>query len=353
MNQTERYYRIDQLIHQRSVVAFDELMRELEVSRATLKRDLAYLRDRLNAPIVWDRERGGYRFAGTSSGTGPQYELPGLWFNDREILALLTMHRMLEELDTGGLLGPQVAPLIARLRALLGTADGEADEIIRRVRLIPAQNRPVPPVRFEVVGSALVKRQRVEISYYTRSRNARSVRELSPQRLVHYRNAWYLDAWCHRSEALRVFALDAIEDARLIDRRARNLPLRTVEAELGSGYGIYRGTKLRWAVLRFSPDAARWVRAEVWHPQQQAETLVDGRYELRIPYSQSPELEMDILRHGEQVEVASPEALRKRIAERLAAAAAAYRRMPAAACRRMPATASSARAVASIPDDPR
>ncbi|NLD68370.1 MAG: WYL domain-containing protein, partial [Limnobacter sp.] len=253
------------------------------------------------------------------------YELPGLWFNDREILALLTMHRMLEELDTGGLLGPQIAPLIARLRALLGTADGDPEEIVRRVRLIPALNRPVPPVRFELIGSALVKRQRIEVSYYTRSRNAHSVRELSPQRLVHYRNAWYLDAWCHASRALRVFALDAIEDARLIDRRARNLSMRSVEAELGSGYGIYRGTKLRWAVLRFSPDAARWVRAEVWHPQQQARTLDDGSYELRVPYSQSPELEMDILRHGETVQVLAPAALRRRIAERLAAAAAAYR----------------------------
>ncbi len=323
MNQTERFYRIDQLINQRGAVSFADLMRELEVSRATLKRDLAYLRDRLNAPIVWDRDRGAYRFAAVVP-DGPQYELPGLWFNDREILALLTMHRMLEDLDTGGLLGPQVGPLIARLKALLGTAQGEPDEIIRRVRLIPALNRPVPPVRFEVVGSALVKRQRLEIVYLTRSRNERSQREVSPQRLVHYRNAWYLDAWCHRSDSLRVFALDAVEDARLIDRRARSLPMGKVEKELGTGYGIYRGNRLKWAVLRFSAEAARWVRAELWHPLQKTQELADGRYELRVPFSGTPELEMDILRHGEQVEVVSPLDLRERIAGRIAAAASAY-----------------------------
>jgi predicted DNA-binding transcriptional regulator YafY len=323
MNQTERFYRIDQLINQRGTVSFVDLMRELEVSRATLKRDLAYLRDRLNAPIIWDRDRGGYRFASVAS-DGPQYELPGLWFNDREILALLTMHRMLEDLDTGGLLGPQVGPLVSRLRALLGTAQGEPDEIIRRVRLIPALNRPVPPVRFEIVGSALVKRQRLELVYLTRSRNTRSVREVSPQRLVHYRNAWYLDAWCHGTASLRVFALDAIEDARLINRRARSLPMATVEKTLGNGYGIYRGNRLRWAVLRFSPEAARWVRAELWHPEQQAEELADGRYELRLPFSETPELEMDILRHGEQVEVISPPGLRERIRSRLLGACAVY-----------------------------
>jgi predicted DNA-binding transcriptional regulator YafY len=77
-------------------------------------------------------------------------------------------------------------------------------------------------------------------------------------------------------------------------------------------------------VLRFTADAARWVSAELWHPKQEARTLEDGSYELKIPYSDTPELEMDILRHGEQVEVVSPEPLRRRIAERLAAARARY-----------------------------
>jgi predicted DNA-binding transcriptional regulator YafY len=84
-------------------------------------------------------------------------------------------------------------------------------------------------------------------------------------------------------------------------------------------------------VLRFAPDAARWVRAEVWHPRQQSADLVDGRYELRLPYAESLELEMDILRHGEQVEVVGPPELRARIAQRLQAAARAYAAVPTAA----------------------
>lgn len=323
MNQTERLYRIDQLIHQRKVVPFDGLRIELEISPATLKRDIAYMRDRLNAPIVFDRDQGGYRFA--PSQFGPQYGLPGLWFSDREILALLTMHRMLVDLDTGGLLGPHIQPLVARLKALMGTTSDSADEIMKRVRVLPAHNRPVAPNCFEVVGHALVSRRRLEFAYFTRSRNAHGLREVSPQRLVHYRNAWYLDAWCHRSEALKVFALDAVEEARLVERRARDVSLSEVDRQLGSGYGIYRGRRLAWATLRFSADAARWVRAEVWHPQQRTRELEDGRFELRVPYGATPELEMDILRHGEQVEVIAPDSLRRRVAERLARASAAYR----------------------------
>ncbi|MBE0590769.1 MAG: HTH domain-containing protein, partial [Gemmatimonadales bacterium] len=137
MNQTERYYRIDQLVRERGPISREDLMAALEVSRATITRDLNYMRDRLHAPIVHDREAGGYRFE--QAGIGPQYELPGLWFNDQEILALLTMHRMLEDLDTGSLLGPRVQPMVARLRSLLGSTGGDADEVMRRVRVRPAQ----------------------------------------------------------------------------------------------------------------------------------------------------------------------------------------------------------------------
>jgi predicted DNA-binding transcriptional regulator YafY len=322
MGQTERFYRIDQLIRSRGVIGFKALQEALEVSRATLTRDLAALRDRFNAPIVFDRDRGGYVFA--RSEFGPQYELPGLWFSDSEILALLTMHRMLEELGSGGLLGDQVAPLVDRLEALLAQGPGGARVVRERVRIIAAQNRPVAPRFFERVGSALVARQRLEISYHSRGRDEHGRREVSPQRLVHWRNAWYLDAFCHRAEALRVFALDALEDARLIDRKALDVSVAEVDRVLGSGYGIFRGRPRAWAVLRFSAEAARWVRAEVWHPRQESVELPDGRYELRLPYSASPELEMDVLRHGEGVEVVAPPELRERIAKRLRQAARVY-----------------------------
>lgn len=322
MNRTERLYRIDQLIHQHGVVPRQVLQDELEISWATLKRDLAYLRDRLHAPIIFDHERGGYAFAGVVA--GPQYELPGLWFSAQEIHALLTMHRLLEDLDTGGLLGPQVAPLMARLNGLLDSSAGSAQEVIRRVRVIPAQQRPVPIRWFEVVGSALVQRRRLEIDYFSRGRNERGHREISPQRLVHYRNTWYLDAWCHKSDELKVFALDAIEDAKMLSRKARNVAQSTLDAAQEAGYGIYRGKTLQWAVLRFSPEAARWVSAEIWHPKQQGQLLEDGSYELHVPYAATPELEMDILRHGEAVEVMAPKSLRKQIAQRHAAAAKRY-----------------------------
>lgn len=322
MNQTERVYRIQSLLTEQGHASFAQMMEALEVSRATLKRDLKHMRDRLNAPIEFDRDSGGYRFG--KQGAGPVFELPGLWFSAEEILALMTMHSMLESLDAGGLLGPHIKPLMGRITKALGSDEAPAKDVLKRVKLLPSQQRHAELKWFEVVGKALMKRCRLQLKYFTKYKNERSVREISPQRLVNYRGNWYVDAWCHKSEGVRMFAFDSIEDVKLLDTRAKEVSVKQVDEETAGGYGIFRGSKLQWATLAFSDEAARWVRSETWHEKQKGRELPDGRYELRIPYSVSQELEMDILRHGEHVEVIEPESLRKRIKERLAAGAGRY-----------------------------
>lgn len=316
MSRTERIYRIDQLLHDRRLVSFQTLLDELEVSPATLKRDLEYLRDRLNSPIVWDREARGYRFDQHPVGT--QYELPGLWFSSNEIHALLTMQHLLANLDEGGILTPHIQPLIARLNALMGSADNEATEIRKRVLIVGMGKRAIKLAHFERVGSALLGRKRLFITYAGRGRGETTEREISPQRLVYYRDNWYLDAWCHLREELRNFSLDAILRAEVVEKKAKEIAQRSVNEALGPGYGIFKGADIRWAKLRFTPERARWVSAEHWHPEQRGQLNPDGSYTLEIPYADDRELLMDILKHGAEVEVLAPLELRERVQEEIA-----------------------------------
>jgi predicted DNA-binding transcriptional regulator YafY len=325
VDRTERFYKIEMLIRNRGCVPFAHLMSELEVSRATLKRDLEYLRERLDAPIVYDRYANGYKFdKQPGAGRGGQHELPGVWFSEREIHALLTMHQLIRELDAGGMLARHLQPLQSKLHGMLGASEREAQELMKRVRIISAARRPVEARFFELAGSALLQRRRIEMTYYTRGRKAESRRVVSPQRLVHYRNTWYLDAWCHESDGLRRFALDAIRGGALLEQKAKEVPIKAVEAELDGGYGIFAGAKVQWATLHFTPEAAQWVAHEQWHPEQQAELDDDGSLTLRVPYADATELAMDVLRHGEQVRVVGPEALAQLVAKRLRVAAGQY-----------------------------
>jgi len=322
MDRTERFYKIHQLLAARGAVRLRELLDALGVSRATFKRDLEYMRDRLNAPIEWDREARGYRFVGESA-EAQRYQLPGLWFNPSEVGALLTMQHLLTNLQPG-LLEPQVKPLRARLRALLGSGEHTADEIERRIRIIHLGARKVALPHFEVVANAILNRQRLHMIYASRSSNERTERDISPQRLVHYRENWYCDAWCHLRADLRSFAVDAIQSATLLDARAKNVPERDLDAVLASGYGIFSGRQTTWAKLRFTPERARWVSAEQWHPQQRGRFEPAGSYMLELPFSDHRELAMDILRHGPHVEVLEPDSLRAAVREQLAAALARY-----------------------------
>lgn len=326
MDRTERFYKIELLLRGRGCVSFESLREELAVSPATLKRDLQYLRDRLAAPIVYDRFDNGYRFAQAAEGD-VQHQLPGLWFSEQEIHALLTMHQLMSGLDDEGVLSRHLQPMMEKLQGMLGTDASEARELMRRVKVMVTARRRTPSRYFELLGSALVQRRRVWMRYYKRSDRSTSERTVSPQRLVNYRSTWYLDAWCHSSEGLRRFALDAVQDARPLDSRARNVAVKELEAELDAGYGIYGGggaTKVKWATLVFQPDAAQWVAVEEWHPQQTSRWLPDGRYELRVPYSDPTELTMDILRHGDRVTVVGDKALAGAIQARLARALAQY-----------------------------
>ena len=315
MTKTARVYKIEMLIRNRGHISFQALLDELEVSPATLKRDLDYLKDQLGAPIEYDRFLNGYRFG--EEYRGQKHELPGLWFSERELYSLLMAHQLLSELDSEGVISRHLQPLLDRIHQMLGTSDTEAKALLKRVKIIGSAKRPVSSQFFELIGEALLKRRRLHMRYLTRGRGEVSERDVSPQRLVHYRNTWYVDAWCHTREKLLRFALDAIEHAETLDTRAKDVSLKQVEAEMDGGYGIYAGAKPSWVTLAFSPQAAQWVSREEWHPDQRGKWLDDGRFQLEVPYTDPNELAMDILRHADQVSItadsgAIKETVRKR-----------------------------------------
>ena len=315
MTKTARVYKIEMLIRNRGCVSFQALLDELEISPATLKRDLEYLRDRLGAPIEYDRFTNGYRFG--QGYRGEKHELPGLWFNERELYSLLMAHQLLSELDNEGVISRHLQPLLERIHRMLGSDETGAKSLLNRIRIINAARRPVPGKFFELVADALLNRRRVRMRYLTRSRAETSERDVSPQRMVYHKNTWYLDGWCHRTDSLRRFSLDAIEHAELLEVKAKDVSAKTLEAEMDAGYGIYAGAKRHWATLSFDAQAAQWVSREQWHPEQKGRFTDDGRYELQVPYVEETELAMDILRHGGHVAVLTPPSLRAAVRKQL------------------------------------
>jgi len=321
VDRTERFYRIDRLLRASPITPFVKLQEALGVSRAQLKRDLAYMRERFNAPIEYDRDANGYKFGRPLA--GPRYELPGLWFSAEDTHALLTMVQVLKGLDSE-VLGQHVAPFLERLRAILGAGDHSWKEVENRIRLIPIGRRAPEAGHFGVVAGALMRRRRLHVKHFNRVSGAVTERDLSPQSLVYYRDNWYLDAWCHLRNDLRSFSVDAFREAAMLDERAKEVAKSDLEEYLSSGYGIFAGRKVEWATIRFTSLAARWVSAQRWHSKQRSRREEDGSYVLELPYANDQELLMDVLKYGPEAEVLGPPALRERAAQQLREAAAKY-----------------------------
>ncbi len=315
MDRTERFYKIDLLFRDRRAVSLSLMMDTLGVSRATVKRDLEYLRDRLNAPIIWDRSLGGYRYDKQGK-VGERYALPGLWFNASEIHALLTMDQLLCDLQPG-LLESHIEPLRTRIRLLLDGGNHSHEDVARRIRIDSQAARYVEPGIFQTVSAALLKRKRLHIDHLNRANEGTTSREISPQRLFYYRNSWYLDAWCHLRNELRRFGLDAISHVGPLDKNAKNVSNKSLEAELSSGYGVFVSGGLNTAKLKFNPKIAQWISKEKWHEDQSGQFDAEGNYLLNLPFTSQTELAMDIMRYGPDVEVLAPKSLQTYVKNRL------------------------------------
>ena len=322
MSDMERLHRIKYMIQQRKCVPREDFLDELEISPATFKRDLEYLRSRLKASIVYDRFMGGYKFE--NSDAEERIEMPGLWFSEKEATALVLMQHLLSSLDQGGLIGPHIEPLTAIIDGILGQSETSAKELRKRIKVIGMGSRKNSIENFSEIGAALLKRNRLDISYYSKGKDELTDRETSPQRLIYYRENWYLDAYCHKRNDLRSFAVDGIRKATLSNKRAEEISDKQCQEHFAESYGIFSGKATQRAKLRFTPEHARWVSGEHWHGQQVGSFDKEGFFNLEFDYNQDPELVMDILKHGSGVEVIGPASLKKRVVDELKNAITRY-----------------------------
>ena len=326
MQRAERVLKIWKMLASGKPVTQAHFLARLEISAATFKRDLDALRDQMNVPIIWSRQLRAYTLEIGNTGRLQADVGPGTWFDRSELLSLIAIQQILDQIEPR-LLQDVLHPLRKRTAALLdasGVAGEQLQTALARIRVLPMQRRRVDDVLFERIVSALVTRKKIEIESTNRQTRERTRRVLSPQRIVSYRDNWYLDAWCHLREALRTFALDTLSGARVSDEVAKDIDAATLDQHFAGSYGIFSGEATHHAKLRFNPRVAGWIEHEQWHPEQTISQLASGEIELSVPYANATELVRDILKWGPDVEVLSPVTLREQVGDAARATADRY-----------------------------
>lgn len=162
------------------------------------------------------------------------------------------------------------------------------------------------------VNKACSERRRIEMVYYTFSRDEETRRGLDPYRIWYYDGALYVVGYCHLRRQVRVFALDRIRLVNVTDQTFEPPADFSMEKFTADSFGIFQD-ELVQVKVRFTGEAARWVLDRKWHSSQIIEDQSNGRVIASYRVAGTSEIKRWILGFGSQAEVLEPERLRREI----------------------------------------
>ena len=309
MSVLERVYVFHQDLKNKRYPNAPGLAARFEVSLATARRDIAYLRVRLLARILFDQHKNGFYYS--EEGFSLPFEQ-----SPRILLLLSLLNKLAEEAGLVDL--PELKRLENRLGTLLIPGHSR---LVESLYCEFVEVEPVAPAVFETMLQAMADGQMLCFQYRS-ARGEVSARKVGPLRLVNYQGRWYLFAWCVLRQAPRLFHLARIS-AAVLDSEKNLHDQATADASLAQSFGIFKGEVLYEAELLFTGTAAELVRHQRWHRDQRLEERADGLL-LSLPVSDDREVVMKVLQYGAMARVVGPEHLRLRVAREIAAMSGLY-----------------------------
>lgn len=290
-------------------VPIKDILKELACSRSAFYRLRDFFLYTLRAPLEYNKKYKGYIYTADEKDT---FEIPGLWFTVEELEALACFEYIITSINSN-ILDSTLKPFRKRLDTLLDAQKIMKKNWQQRIKILPIGSRPINGDILRKLAEAVLHTKKINITYKALHSSKITERTISPQTLLRYRDNWYADALCHKREDLRTFSLNRIQNASVLKEEAVLLPIKKLKEHFGDAYGIFSGKAEHVAEIRFTGHAAQALAQEIWHPRQQGETQPDKSYLLRIPYRDSTELIMDVLRWASNAEVISPPKLREEI----------------------------------------
>lgn len=309
MSQTERLYWIDSQIRSKAYPNADAVAARFDVSTRTAYADRDYLKERLHAPLRFDRLRGGWTYSDQT------YALPLLALTSREAAALqrtlLTAREYL-----GALEAEPVRMLAERLAHYLPELRQETGEESVTGAMHLSGNVSAPAALLQDCRDAIHTRRCMHLLYYSAGRDVERERDVQPYHLFNWRGEDYLVAWCEWRRDWRQFFLGRVREWHVKgpDNAFVRDPMFDPQAYLQQGLALRHGEEAVQVTVQFTPYQARWIRERCYHPTQQTEDLPDGGLRLTLRVAGTFEVKRWLLGYGAEVEVLEPATLRAEIA---------------------------------------
>ncbi|GAB4577891.1 MAG: WYL domain-containing protein [Anaerolineales bacterium] len=288
-----------------------DLARALHVNRRTIYRDLEFLTDQ-GVPLWQDDGLFGInrtRYQTTVRLT--YHESVAL------VLAGLLLARTFDERN------PHV---ITALRRLAVTLPEPLTAHLERAALRTQANQTNPrhTAILEAIAEGWGTGRKVQIAYVPPNGDVIRERVIAPYTLEPTDAGIYVIGHDDASGEIRTFKLERLQSARVLPQPYTIPADFDPETHLAHSWRIMTGGQPTPVILRFTPDAAPYIRERCWHPSQQIEPSTNGSLTLRLCIAEPREMLPWIRSWGAQVEVIEPMWLRERVGEEMRKAAEMY-----------------------------
>ena len=283
---------------------------QFEIDPRTAKRTIAFLRDRLRAPLEYDPARRGYRYL------DPGFHLPFLSPTQEEILAILMARKLLSP-AAGGAISRAIQEFSRKLFGFTSSFGLSMERIEGSFSASWPGYAPAEPAIFHRVLTSLLENRLLRFSYRSPLEPEHVERTVEPHHFHHYLGSWVLTAWCLDRQDWRKFFLSRMSAPQVLEQRFASRSPEQWSRLVDESFGLFQGSERTEAVLRFSSFRARWIREQEWHPDQAMTDLPDGGLELRLPVADLREIKLKVLQFGADVEVLAPEELRREVVEEI------------------------------------
>jgi len=297
----------------------DELARELEISRRTVFRDLNML-EMARIPYYFDSRRGSYKIS-------QHFFLPPINLTVTEALAMLMLAGRLRNVSRLPLLSAGTRAAMKLESALPPAIRQHVGSVLDRldVTLGPLSGHKGLDGMFEDLAGAVADRRICRLLYISFHERRQLSLIVHPLRLAFMGRSWYLLGYSAAHDEVRTFKLGRIRKLTVTPRRFSPAENVDLDKHFGDAWGMIPEGRIYDIHLHFEPKVAGNVAEVQWHHSQQVQWNGDGSIEFHVRVDGLGEITWWILGYGDQVEVRSPDELRKRVADVASAVAARHR----------------------------
>ncbi len=266
--------------------------------------DRRFMMTRLDAPIEYDRDRGGWYYK------DPYYVLPPIILTSEEVLAFFLGEELFRRYLGTAFEQPLRSALDKIKQHLPEYVTYNLQAETSTFAFTTGATIQVPPDLMADLNQAIHSKQQVEMVYYSASSGETTRRVVDPYYLHNIRGDWYLIAYCHRRRAFRDFHVGRIRKLEVLNSTFQKRPDFSLEDYLQEHFLAERGKEPVDIVIKFDAYEARWIRERQWHPSQRIEELPSGGLILRLRVGGVDEVKRWIMGYGSHAEVLQPESLR-------------------------------------------